>query len=102
MFTIYQKFPEILRFLRGKSSFGKNVFHLFPRIRFIVSRVLANMFAMAALQFLLIDKIFENGEFYRMVENDDIIVFSTISTFKNKSSVQCNRCIVSCFSLEKV
>ena len=40
---------------------------------------------MVALQLLLIDVILEDGEFYRMVEDDDIIVFSAIFTFMKRN-----------------
>ena len=47
---------------------------------------LARVFAMVVLQLLLIDKILEDGKFYKMVEdNDDIIVSSAIFTFMKRN-----------------
>ena len=41
---------------------------------------------MVVLQLLLIDKILEDGKFYKMVEdNDDIIVSSAIFTFMKRN-----------------
>ena len=40
---------------------------------------------MAALQLLLIDKILEDGEFYMVGDDDDIIAFSAIYAFMKRN-----------------